>query len=87
MFVEQRAKALTKKLLGEAATPAEFVPRVYLAALGREPDAEERADALKFLSEAPGQLAPKAPESEQQLQAKQSLAKLLLESNEFIYVD
>ncbi|MBZ5611235.1 MAG: PSD1 and planctomycete cytochrome C domain-containing protein [Acidobacteriia bacterium] len=86
-FVDERAKRLAQKLLAEARTPSEFVARAYLTVFDREPAGDELAEALQYLTEAPARLAANASEDEKRLRAAQSLTRILLSSNEFLYVD
>jgi hypothetical protein len=86
-FVDQRAKAMAQRLLAASPAPPEFVTRSYLTVTGREPDAGELANALTYLSEAAERLSPGGTAEEKRLRAAQSWSKLMLQSNEFIYVD
>ncbi len=86
-FVEERAGALAKRLSEAPADPRAFVAAAYRTVFGREASAEELEADLDYLSRAGQRLAPDAAPEEQQLRARQSLAKLLLQSNEFIYLD
>jgi hypothetical protein len=86
-FVDQRAKAMAKKLTAEAPAARDFIRRSYLVVAGREPEAEEAAEAEDYLAKAAEQLAPGAGEDDRRQRAAHSWSKLLLQSNEFIYVD
>ena len=86
-FVDQHAKRLAQKLFAEAATPAEFVSHAYLTVFDREPDKDELADALQYLTDAPSRLVPNGSDEEKRLRSAQSLTRILLSSNEFLYLD
>jgi hypothetical protein len=86
-FVDQRARQLAQKLLKDAAAPSDFVAQAYLTVLDRQPDSEELAAAVEYLRAAPERLAPNVTEEEKRLRAAQSLTRVLLSSNEFLYLD
>ena len=86
-FVDQRAKAMATKLLSEATAPREFIARSYLTVTGREPEADELAEAADYLAKAAERLAPNGTDEEKRIRAAHSWSRLLLQSNEFIYVD
>ena len=75
--------------------PAQGVRRLYLRALGREPQAGELALGVEFIERQgaantlkPGQWkGPIAAQGEQPLSAWDELAQVLLLTNEFMFVD
>jgi hypothetical protein len=86
-FFDQHARRLAQKLLNEAGTPSDFVARAYLTVFDRESDREELAEAVQYLAESPERLAANASDDEKRLRAAQSLTRILLSSNEFLYLD
>jgi hypothetical protein len=82
-FVAARARNLALALLEDTdCTDADRVNRLYLRTVNRPPDSAERDAAQSYLA-AYGVKFPKKAEPE----AWQSLARVLLASNEFIYVE
>ena len=82
-FVDQRASNIAGRLL-EAGGPgdAHRVRQAYLSILSREPDATEIDGALTYLDGFASRLEGATPED-----AWQSYCRVLLASNDFIYVD
>jgi hypothetical protein len=72
-FVTEQAKALAARVCGQASSDDERVRRAYRMVLQREPEARERRLALEFLRSSGDAWA--------------LYAKVLLSSNEFIYLD
>ncbi|HEU0123497.1 MAG TPA: PSD1 and planctomycete cytochrome C domain-containing protein [Bryobacteraceae bacterium] len=82
-FVAEQADALAKAVLTDGALdPKQKVEHVYLRVLNRPPSAAEVDNALSYAASF-RQKFPKTHESD----AWQSVARVLLASNEFIYVD
>jgi len=82
-FVSDQADAVAKSVLADAALDGkQKVERVFLRVLNRAPSAAEVDTALSYASSF-RQRFPKMQESD----AWQSMTRVLLASNEFIYVD
>jgi hypothetical protein len=78
-FVHAQAKKLAARLTAEKTDDAGRIERAWQLAFGRAPSALERRGAEEFL----GKLRAKASETE----AWESYARVILRTNEFIYVD
>lgn len=82
-FVSEQAAAVAKSVLADAALePKAKVERVFLRVLNRTPTAAEVDNALSYAASF-RQRFPKTNEAD----AWQSMTRVLLASNEFIYVD
>ncbi len=82
-FVSEQADAVAKSVLTDAALdPKAKVERVFLRVLNRTPSAAEVDNALSYAASF-RQRFPKTNEAD----AWQSMTRVLLASNEFIYVD
>jgi hypothetical protein len=82
-FVVAEARRWAERVLAEpAASPAERVGRLYLAAFGRPPTSAESADALAFLAEQ----AARYGAAESDPRAWADLCHVLLNVKEFIFV-
>ena len=88
-LVGKNMLALSKRLLDDASlTDNSRVERVFETLLGRQPTAEEVTTALKFVnSNKPSSKADTKSSAEQTVLAWRSLCRVLLSSNEFIYVE
>jgi hypothetical protein len=84
-FVVQRAAALARRT-AEAArpSPTSRLDLAFRLALGRAPDEAERASALRFLAEQPGQYTGQADANER---AWTDLCQMLLASNAFLFLE
>jgi hypothetical protein len=84
-FVVEQAKALAAlPTLTKAITPAERVRALYRAALARQPSSDEVRLALDYINaESNGGSNSKSPS----LSSWEKLAQVLLETNEFAFVD
>ena len=83
-FVADRAKNLAQRLLDEeTASNARRVERAYRIALNRQADPGEVDSALTYVSS----LQSKFEDSVSEPEAWHSLCRILLASNDFIYVD
>ena len=78
-FVHAQAKRLAARLIAERADDAGRIERAWQLAFGRSPSATERAAAAEFTAK----VRTKSSEAE----AWESYARVLLRTNEFIYVD
>jgi hypothetical protein len=83
-FVAARSRNVAQALLaGEAAADGVRLEHAYLRTLNRRPSAEERDLGLTYLAN----FQKKLDSSASRLDAWQSLCRILIASNEFIYVD
>jgi hypothetical protein len=83
-FVVERARALAKRLLDDAAmTDAQRVERAYLMVLTRKPDGGEVDTALTYI----GGLEQQLGKRDAHLTAWQSLCHVLMSTNEFLYLN
>jgi len=91
-FVADRAKLLATRILsGSEKDDRERVVNAYLCILGRKPKDSEVEESLSYKKALEGRLMGSAKNTEGDLSADlkawQSLCRVLLSSNEFIYVD
>ncbi len=85
--VRQCAASLAKQLLMKADVPAEeIVQQGYLQAFSRLPTTEESADAVAFLA-GQEQSYAEAKKDQPRLRAATDFCQVLLELNEFVYVE
>ena len=83
-FVADRARNLATRLEEENTDPARRIDRAYLITLNRMPEVEERQAALAYLGDFTGRFeGQKAPG----LNAWGSFCRILMASNDFMYVD
>jgi cytochrome c553 len=82
-FLTERAANLAKAFSKENAAPQARVEAAYRRVLNRQPQAAEVDAALTYV----GGYQKKFPGSEAEAKAWQSLCRVLMVSNEFIYVD
>ena len=83
-FVADRARNLATRLGKEEADSAKRVDRAYVITLNRMPEVEERQAALAYLGDFTGKFGE--PEGAG-LDALGSLCRILMGSNDFMYVD
>ncbi|MFI4852814.1 MAG: PSD1 and planctomycete cytochrome C domain-containing protein [Gimesia chilikensis] len=88
-FVPRQADALAERIEQTYSTPAEQVELAWQLAYGRSPTESEQADAIEFLKAYQTQLAAeKTQDSATEVpSAWTGLAKVLLTSNEFFFID
>jgi len=95
-FVLLQARYLADRVVREASTdPAARVKRLYRITLSREPKARELAASLEFLSterelqaaKASGSEAAAGPERDADQAALTNLSHVLLNANEFLYIN
>jgi hypothetical protein len=87
-FVHEQAGGFARALIGREPDPAARVRRAYLEAFSRPPTEAERARALGYLARYEQTLdGDGVPADRRTLEAWSSLARTLLASNEFIFVD
>jgi hypothetical protein len=83
-FVAERSRNLAQSLLDDASlSDASRIERAYLRTLNRRPGAEEIDTALTYLAGLKSRFGDAAGASE----AWRSLCRILIASNEFVYVD
>jgi hypothetical protein len=83
-FVSRRSQGFARQLLDDATqSDADRMERAYLHALGRRPQREEVASALAYVQELEARLGGAGA----RLAAWQSFGRVLLASNEFVYLD
>ena len=80
-FLAQQAASLVERVLGEEEPDAARLERVYLATLSRLPDASEKDHAMTYIHG----LRQRWDEFDEK-EAWQSLTRVLLSSNEFVYL-
>jgi hypothetical protein len=85
-FVIEQAKALAAKVGGEPATEAR-VRALYRAVLAREPSAEEVKMAVSFVEGETALATSISNPGQAGLGPWEKLAQVLLETNEFVFVD
>jgi hypothetical protein len=86
---QEQTRELAKSLLNDQQTDdARRVRRAYERALGRPPTAAETEQALRFIGQSEETLAAeKTTKEERRLDAWQGLCRVLVASNEFVYVE
>lgn len=88
-FVPRQADALAQRIEQTYSTPAEQVELAWQLVYGRSPTESEQADALEFLKTYQAQLAAEQTQDSatEVPSAWTGLAKVLLTSNEFFFID
>jgi hypothetical protein len=87
-FVTEQADAFAQRLLWEAPDPAGCVDRAVRLAWGRPASPEERDRGIRYLDACRARLAAAGiPPNRREAEARASFARVLLCSNEFVYVD
>ena len=87
-FVHAQAKKLAARLLAEGAEDAARLERAWQLAFGRSPSLLERREAEGFLVRIREALKKSGTaEAEVATQAWESYARVVLRTNEFIYID
>jgi hypothetical protein len=87
-FVHDQAGRLAGRLLASEADPSARLRLAYLQAFGRVPTDDERGRALGFLERYESSLADEGvPTDHRAAQAWAALARALVASNEFLFVD
>ena len=82
-FVHAQARKFAARLLGGRSDDRGRIEQAYLLLYGRSPTGEERAAAAGYLARVGAKLGPRGTPA----QAWESLARALVLSNEFIYVN
>ncbi|MEZ6039661.1 MAG: PSD1 and planctomycete cytochrome C domain-containing protein [Planctomycetaceae bacterium] len=87
-FLKEMATAFATRLREFSSDPEARIQHAYEAALGRPPEDDELADSLAFVGEYQAEMnaCGKSVDEAEEL-AWNSLARVLLSSSEFIYVD
>lgn len=87
-FVHQAAAKFAGTLAAEMSDPAEQIAATYLRLVGRQPSADELAKRLDHLERYAQILAEEGVSAEQrQVDSLASVARALIASNEFFYID
>jgi mono/diheme cytochrome c family protein len=87
-FVLLQARHFAERVLLDAGgDPAKQVRLLYRIALGREPDQQEREQLLAFLRKQQGYHSARAAGAEAGLMALTDLAHVVLNANEFVYLN
>jgi hypothetical protein len=87
-FVAECALGLGRRLTAGSAEPCDQIADAFTLAWGRPPDQNECRRASRFLAEYRAALASSGvPETEQARESLAGLARVLLTSNEFLYID
>ena len=81
-FVSRQARHLAQQTLSESPEAGERVRLAYITALNREPNAADTDVALTYIASVRERF-----EETDELDAWQSFCRILLASNEFIYVN
>jgi hypothetical protein len=87
-LVHEQASEFAERLARWARDPRERIERAFLLAFGRPPRSDEIAEGLRYLDQvqAPFRAAGE-PDDEQSAAAWSSYLRVLLSSNEFVFVD
>jgi len=85
-FAHEQAERFAERLMAERGDPAARIRRAYELSCGREPTAEETRGALTFLHETSRKFESLGT-SDSQKDCWASLARAIMASNEFIFVD
>jgi hypothetical protein len=88
-FLHSAADRWAERLIGDGGSPAAIVERIWLEATARRPLAEERDEALAFMDAYAAQLQRDSPAPPDKLErlAVAAYIRIVLSSNEFLYVD
>jgi Protein of unknown function (DUF1553)/Protein of unknown function (DUF1549)/Planctomycete cytochrome C len=87
-FVHVRARKLTERLMAEYSDDSSRIERAYALLFGRPPTGEETATVRDYLGRVLEKLrAAGEPKVRMSAKAWESLARALMLSNEFVYVD
>jgi len=87
-FVEEKAAALATRVTGHSASPADQIQLVYELLFARPPIEAEKTEATAYLDSYTSDIVSTGlPEADARRQAWTSLARVLLTSSEFLYID
>jgi hypothetical protein len=87
-FVVEQSKVWAKSLLADKnQTTPERIRQMYLAAFAREPNEEETADALEFLTHQGKTLGLPSDQTQTSEQIWADLCHVLMNVKEFIFID
>jgi hypothetical protein len=86
-FVADQARAFARRLLAGARECEGRIELAYESAWGRPPQPGERVRARSFITACRTAADAGLPASSQELEAWTSLARVLIASNEFLYID
>ena len=85
-FVHARAEKFAEKILSASSTPQERIQFAYRQAYGRTPSRLEIQEGERFLMDY-AQSLKEIPPQNRLTSAWQAYARVLLSSNEFLYID
>lgn len=87
-FLKEKATALAQRITTEAPDPQARIQLAYTLLLGRPAESTEQAEALDYLNSYEAQLRSEGRSAEEAtIVAWTSLSRVMLSSNEFIYID
>lgn len=87
-FVEEKAAALATRVTGHSDLLAEQIQFAYELLFARPPNEADKAEAITYLDDYTSDVVSTGvPESDARRQAWISLARVLLTSSEFLYID
>lgn len=87
-LVQEQSAAFARRLLSSASDPPERLRLAFRLAYSREPTSAESERYVRFVEQYREELAKAGLEASQaELEAWASVAKTILSSNEFVYVD
>jgi hypothetical protein len=84
-FLHEQAEKLAARILAAKETDEQRLKLAHLLCFAREPDADEAAGATAYLEKLRGKLS--GSDAERQRAAWASYCRVLMRSNEFVYVD
>lgn len=85
-FVHEQARKFAARLLADEADDSKRIERAFVLAFGRPPSAAERCTALTYLAELDQKMRG-LPRDTARARGWESLARALIMSNEFVYVN
>ena len=86
-FIRDCSRSLADRLLAHSKDPAERIELGFEVAFARKPSVEEMSALAEYVANYAKQLPESTKPEEGEAQAWASLCRILLSSNEFIYVD
>jgi hypothetical protein len=86
-FIRDNAQTLAGQVIAAGAAPAERLRQAYQRILGRDPSAQEAGDLTDYVRGHAAGLPADVGPVERELRTWTSVCRLLIASNEFIYLD
>jgi hypothetical protein len=86
-FVRENARGLARRVMAASPETAARIRAAYELAFGRPPTKKESADLARYVEAYEASVESGAEPEERELRAWTSLCRILLSSNEFVYVD